>query len=133
MNWTEVCENKALQDLPFKIELNEWGHITMRPASNKHGHIQVLIVFTLMQQKTAGRVLTECSVQTSQGVKVADVAWGSDDFFAATGWIRPISKRRNYASKSAHPPTPSARCWLKRICTWLGVPKNSGSLTKKVV
>ncbi len=21
MNWTEVCQNKALQDLPFKIEL----------------------------------------------------------------------------------------------------------------
>ena len=89
MNWLEVCQNKALQDPPFKIELNEWGHITMTPASNKHGHIQVLIVFTLMQQKTAGRVLTECSVQTSQGVKVADVAWGSDDFFARHGMDTP--------------------------------------------
>ena len=85
MDWSEVCQNKALQDLPFKIELNEWGQITMTPASNKHGHIQVLVAFTLMQQKTAGRVLTECSVQTSQGVKVADAAWGSDAFFARHG------------------------------------------------
>ena len=34
MDWLEVCQNKALQDLPFKIELNEWGQITMTPASN---------------------------------------------------------------------------------------------------
>ena len=37
MNWIEVCQNKALQDLPFKIELNEWGQITMTPASNQPG------------------------------------------------------------------------------------------------
>lgn len=89
MDWIEVCQNKALQDLPFKIELNEWEQITMTPASNKHGHIQVLVAFTLMQQKTAGRVLTECSVQTSQGVKVADAAWGSDAFFARHGMDTP--------------------------------------------
>ena len=61
----------------------------MTPASNKRGHIQVLIAFTLMQQKTAGRVLTKCSVQTSQGVKVADAAWGSDAFFARHGMDTP--------------------------------------------
>lgn len=89
MDWIEVCQNKVLQDLPFKIKLNEWGHITMTPASNKRDHVQVLIAFTLMQQKIAGRVLTECSGQTCQGVKVADVAWGSDDFFNRHGMDTP--------------------------------------------
>lgn len=27
MKWQEVCENKYLQDLPFKIELNKWGQL----------------------------------------------------------------------------------------------------------
>ena len=61
----------------------------MTSAPNKRGHIQVLIAFTLMQQKTAGRVLTKCSVQISQGVKVADAAWGSDAFFARHGMDTP--------------------------------------------
>ena len=29
MNWQEVCEHPSLQDLPFKIELNEKGEIIM--------------------------------------------------------------------------------------------------------
>ena len=95
MKWLEVCQNKALQDLPFKIELNEWGHITMTPASNKHGHIQVLIAFTLMQQKTAGRVLTECSVQTSQGVVLAGTwSWPLiSKTTLAGGWLGPLITR----------------------------------------
>ena len=81
MKWGEVCEDKTLQDLPYKVELDKWGNITMTPASNKHGHIQTLIAFLLMDSKKSGKVLTECSVQTSRGVKVADVAWCSDDFY----------------------------------------------------
>lgn len=34
MKWQEVCEDKALQDLPYKIELNRWGQIVMSPAKN---------------------------------------------------------------------------------------------------
>ena len=37
MNWQEVCEDRSLQDLPFKIELNEYGQIVMSPASNEQG------------------------------------------------------------------------------------------------
>jgi hypothetical protein len=31
MKWEEVGENRQLQDLPFKIELNNWGQIVMSP------------------------------------------------------------------------------------------------------
>ena len=80
MNWSQVCEDGLLQDLPYKIELNEWGNIVMTPASNRHGSIQTKIAFLMMSQMEQGTVLSECSVDTSKGVKVADVAWASRAF-----------------------------------------------------
>jgi len=35
MQWQDVINDKSLQDLPYKIELNEHGNIVMSPASNK--------------------------------------------------------------------------------------------------
>jgi Uma2 family endonuclease len=80
MKWDQVCKDKSLQNLPYKIELNEWGNIVMSPASNRHGNLQTKIAFHLMSQMPDGTVLTECSVDTAKGVKVADVAWVSDAF-----------------------------------------------------
>jgi Uma2 family endonuclease len=89
MNWAEVIADPNLNDLPYKIELNEWGNIVMSPASNQHGFIQTMIAFLLMQLKASGKVLTECSISTSKGVKVADAAWGSNEFFAANKFSTP--------------------------------------------
>ena len=80
MKWSEACEDKVLQNLPYKIELNEWGNIVMSPASNRHGNIQTKIAFCLITGMQNGTVLTECSVDTVKGVKVADVAWVSEKF-----------------------------------------------------
>ncbi len=33
MKWQDVLLDKTLQDLPYKIELNEYGKIEMSPAS----------------------------------------------------------------------------------------------------
>lgn len=33
MEWSKVCEDKILQNLPYKIELSEWGNIVMSPVS----------------------------------------------------------------------------------------------------
>ena len=81
MNWQDVLEHPSLQDLPFKIELNEWGQIVMSPASNKHGFYQGELTSGLKQALPAGRVITECSIDTPKGTKVADLAWASDAFF----------------------------------------------------
>jgi Uma2 family endonuclease len=80
MEWREVVEHPSLQDLPFKIETNQWGEIVMTPATLGHSKYQRRIIkwFDGFQQ---GDVLPECPIQTSEGVKVADVAWGSIDFF----------------------------------------------------
>jgi Uma2 family endonuclease len=84
MEWAEVVDNPLLKELPFKIELNKWGNILMSPASNNHGIRQYEMV-KLLQQKNSGQIIIECSIQTNEGVRVADVAWASDAFMGKHG------------------------------------------------
>ncbi|MDO9103997.1 MAG: Uma2 family endonuclease [Methylovulum sp.] len=88
MQWSDVLNDKSLSNLPYKIELNEYGQIVMSPASNQHGFLQVEIAFFLRGNKI-GKVITECSIDTPKGVKVADVAWGTNDFFSKNGLATP--------------------------------------------
>ncbi|TAE59819.1 MAG: Uma2 family endonuclease [Nostocales cyanobacterium] len=81
MRWEEVCENKQLQDLPFKIELNKWGQIVMSPVKIKHSFYQGRIQRLLESLLKTGEVMPECAINTSDGVKVADVVWCSDARF----------------------------------------------------
>ena len=90
MKWQEVIEHPSLQDLPFKIELNEYGKIEMSPASNRHGRLQSKINLLLVEYGSRGEVYIECSIDTRKGVKVADVAWSSSDFFAQHGEMTPL-------------------------------------------
>ncbi len=91
MTWQEVLERKELQDLPFKIELNEKGKVEMSPATNVHGYLQSEIAGLLRDfLKRKGQVATECSVLTSEGVKVADVAWTSKEFREEFGNVTPF-------------------------------------------
>lgn len=89
MEWAEVINNPMLRNLPFKIELNHFGQILMSPASNHHGRIQGRLAANLINHLPQGEVITECSVQTSRGVKVADVAWASDQFIETFVYTTP--------------------------------------------
>ena len=89
MEWSEVINNPLLQDLPFKIELNKFGQILMSPASNRHGSLQYSVGKKIERKKRGGEIIIECSIQTSDGVKVADVAWASDAFIAKYGFETP--------------------------------------------
>ena len=84
MTWEEVIEDETLDNLPFKIELDEWGNIVMRPASNRYRMVQATMMLSLSQRKEnserGGLVSINCSVATSKGVKVADVVWLSSAF-----------------------------------------------------
>ena len=92
MEWSEVVDNPLLVDLPFKIELNKFGQLLMSPASNEHGRIQSRVAASLFNQLPKGEVITECSINTSEGVKVADVAWLSERFVNEIGLITPLPK-----------------------------------------
>ena len=89
MQWAEVVDNPYLENLPFKIELNRYGKIEMTPASNKHGRLQLHIGALLERKLKKGEVLVECSIQTTEGVKVADVAWCAKAFIKQHGYQTP--------------------------------------------
>jgi Uma2 family endonuclease len=80
MNWTDVLNDPTLHDLPYKIELNEHGQIVMSPASNEHGSYQTSIALNLHGFSKGGKIIMACSIETTRGVKVADVAWASQAF-----------------------------------------------------
>ena len=89
MNWQAVLDNPYLKDLPFKLETNRWGNIVMSPASNEQGKIKFEIGGWIKNAKQGGKVIMGCSVETPEGVKVADVAWASDEFLAEHGFETP--------------------------------------------
>lgn len=78
MEWQEVCNHPNLQNLPFKIELNEKGQVLMSPVKVYHSAFQGRISRLLL---LAGIVLPECAIKTAKGTKVADVAWASEERF----------------------------------------------------
>jgi Uma2 family endonuclease len=78
MQWQEVCEHPSLQNLPFKIELNERGQILMSPVKVYHSAFQGKISRLLPDN---GIVLPECAIKTTKGTKVADIAWCSEQRF----------------------------------------------------
>jgi len=80
MSWAEICQDPILKDLPYKIQTDKWGNIVMSPATNEHGIYQAAIVAPLSRLINKGKIIAECSVQTSEGIKVADVAWASEEF-----------------------------------------------------
>ena len=79
MNWLEVCEHPDLQNLPFKIELDETGKIIMSPTKVYHSIYQGEIVCLLFASSHAGKAMVECAITTRKGTKVADVAWASPE------------------------------------------------------
>jgi Uma2 family endonuclease len=82
MDWKQVCADPSLKDLPYKIELNEWGQIVMSPASIRHVILQDYISSLLKSLLDNGRVLQEFPVATSENIKAPDVVWISDELLA---------------------------------------------------
>lgn len=78
MNWQEVCSNPNLKNLPFKIELNEYGQVVMSPMKVIHSLLQGEIERLLLRFTTSGKSFPECAIHTGKGTKVADVVWVSD-------------------------------------------------------
>lgn len=79
MEWLDICEEKNLTNLPYKIELNKWGQIIMSPAKIKHSYYQGIIAQLINSISTSGFAFPECAIQTIDNIKVADVVWCSEE------------------------------------------------------
>lgn len=79
MNWQQVCEDKHLANLPYKLELNQWGQIVMSPADYQHSSFQGEIIRWLNELLPRGRAIPECAVETAEKTKVPDAVWISPE------------------------------------------------------
>ncbi len=75
LTWEDIIADPSLQDLPYKIETNRYHQIVMSPATFWHSDYQLEIGALLKKFLPLGRAAVECAIQTSEGVRVADVAW----------------------------------------------------------
>lgn len=73
--WDDILADRSLRDLPYKIETNRYHQIIMSPASAWHGNFEHEIGVLLRQHLPGGKVINEAPVRTTEGVRVADVAW----------------------------------------------------------
>ncbi len=73
--WSEICDDPSLRDLPYKIETNRFGTIMMSPAKGWHGDRQIEIAYQLRTLLPEGKAIAEAPIQTTDGIKVADVGW----------------------------------------------------------
>ena len=91
MNWAEVIANPALRDLPFKIELNQWGLIEMSPASTWHSGLQGRVLAYLIRKNLGGEATPEMAIATTIGIRVADAAWRSVEHIRVNAYDSPLT------------------------------------------
>jgi Uma2 family endonuclease len=78
--WAELVADPKVAGLANKIETDRDGQIIMSPpADSDHGDRQAEIGYQLKGSWPKGKVVTECPVSTSDGTKVPDVAWLSEE------------------------------------------------------
>ncbi|MEM9368632.1 MAG: Uma2 family endonuclease [Planctomycetota bacterium] len=76
--WREVCEDDRWKQTTERIETNAYGQIVMTPPpSDSHSSRQGNLAFEL-RVRLGGLAKSECPVVTSDGIKVVDVVWLSD-------------------------------------------------------
>ena len=90
LRWAELCNEPMLRDLPGKLELNGMGVIEISPSSIRHGIRPFAIGTALSAQMPHGTGIVECSIATTDGVRVPDVAWASADFMARFSELTPF-------------------------------------------
>lgn len=78
LSWEEICRDPRFRDLPYKIETNARGQVVMSPTHQYHGALQFKIGRLLDTKLSVGVIVTESAIATSDGKKVADVAWYSE-------------------------------------------------------
>ena len=83
MTWEEAIESSSLEDLPFKVELNADGNLVLSGVWNWHGGLQAEVGIRLSELMSHGKAAMEIGVRTRDNVKVADVAWFTNEHWNA--------------------------------------------------
>jgi Uma2 family endonuclease len=81
--WQTLLRDSRWENLPYKIETNARGQIIMSPTAKRHGRLQSIIAAWFVTNLNDGETVSEASIQTEDGVRVADVAWASTERYDA--------------------------------------------------
>jgi Uma2 family endonuclease len=79
MKWEQLCEDPALENIPYRVKLVRRGQLVMSPHRSSHSIFQSRIIRLLNQFLTSGEAMPECPIETDTGTVVADVAWASPE------------------------------------------------------
>jgi len=84
--WDELAKDPEIERWPGRVETNRYGQIIMSYYSEySHGGRQVDIASLLRKHLPTGKTTVETPISTSEGIKVADVAWVSKARLAKIG------------------------------------------------
>lgn len=114
MQWEDALADATLADLPYKIEMNEWGKLEMSPASNFHRALQAEILILLRSLSQTGKSYPEISIETAKNVKVADVIWASHEFLASHGLQTPYRVAPEICVEVASPSNSEEELTIKK-------------------
>lgn len=114
-----LCDDPRFANLPGKVELDAWGRIIMSPASNRHGLVQARLA-ELLRRALGGAAIVEASISTNPDLRVADVAWASDDFMHRHGQETPFMVAPEICIEVASPSN-SARELQDKVAAYLAV------------
>ncbi len=79
MNWEQICDDKALENIPYRVELTRHGQLLLSPHRSYRSVYQSRIIRLLNSLLPGGEEMPECPIQASDGVLIADVAWASPE------------------------------------------------------
>lgn len=77
MKWETLCDDRSLEDLPYRLELTRQGQLVMSPHRSYHSIYQSRIIRWLNRLLPEGEAMPECPIETKIGTVVADVAWAT--------------------------------------------------------
>ena len=77
MKWEQLCDDKSLEGIPYRVELTHQGQLVMSPHRSYHSIYQSRIIRWLNRLLPDGEAMPGCPVETDIGTVVADVAWAS--------------------------------------------------------
>lgn len=77
MKWETLCDDRSLEDIPYRVELTRQGQLVMSPHRSYHSIYQSRIIRWLNRLLPDGEAMPECPIETKIGTVVADVAWAT--------------------------------------------------------
>lgn len=76
--WDELLADPEMHKIEGRIETDRFGRAILSPlAGPKHGFYQAEVACLLRELMRQGQVIIACPISTADGVRAADVAWGS--------------------------------------------------------